>query len=102
MGSNTQPISDMTGSFGCWLSGFSGLGTEGNLLKPLSIASATSVRMIWKNNLAGENTFVNGNLLSFVGKTEEEMLGLKWMEIVHPDHREKLLAGWKKAAKLKL
>jgi PAS domain S-box-containing protein len=69
---------------------------------PISIASATSVRMIWKNNLAGENTFVNGNLLSFVGKTEEEMLGLKWMEIVHPDHREKLLAGWKKAAKLKL
>lgn len=68
---------------------------------PISIASSTSVRMIWKSNAKGENTFVNGNLLSFVGKTYDEMMGFGWHEVVHPEHLERALASWKKAMRTK-
>jgi PAS domain S-box-containing protein len=48
--------------------------------------------MIWETDGEGLVTFVNTTLLTFIGHTLEQELGSGWLESVHPDDRERILA----------
>jgi len=52
---------------------------------------------IFHTNKDGETTFVNPTWCQISGMSEEEALGEGWLQAVHPDDRERLLAGWQES-----
>lgn len=46
--------------------------------------------LIWKTDNTGRNVYANHNFLTFVGKSEQEVISEGWLDCVHPDDREKL------------
>lgn len=53
---------------------------------------------IWRCNPQGDADFVNGRFLEFVGAArEEEVLGWKWIELIHPEDKEFVAAEWAKS-----
>jgi len=46
--------------------------------------------LIWKTDNNGRNVYANHNFLTFVGKTEQEVIRDGWLDCVHPDDRERL------------
>jgi len=49
--------------------------------------------IIWSTDAAGGNEFVNRAYTEFFGVTEEEVQGLSWQPLVHPDDAEVYLAA---------
>lgn len=52
---------------------------------------------IFQTNLQGENVFVNEGWCKMAGMTPEEARGLGWMRAIHPDDREAVVSGWRRA-----
>jgi PAS domain S-box-containing protein len=59
--------------------------------RALSVASPVG---IFNSNGAGQVTYANPRLLQIWGMSEERMLGHGWIDQVHPDDREELVAAW--------
>lgn len=47
----------------------------------------------------GEAIFLSPGFLSMTGLTAEQARGFGWMDAVHPDDRERMMAGWREALK---
>ncbi len=45
----------------------------------------------------GENVFVNENWCEMAGMTPEQAVGQGWMDALHPEDRERVVAGWEEA-----
>ncbi len=53
---------------------------------------------IFMTNVKGETTFVNPKWCSITGISQEQALQDGWLNVVHPDDRDKLRSDWYKAA----
>lgn len=57
-------------------------------------------QLVWTSLPDGRCNYLNKQWKEYTGKTEEEMLGLKWLDlIIHPDDRERTEASWRGAVK---
>ena len=56
--------------------------------------SDTAPALIWYNDAAGENRFINQQFLDFTGMTAEEISGAGWQTLVHPDDRDADVADY--------
>ncbi len=45
----------------------------------------------------GDTTFMSPSFLAVTGTQREQVLGFGWLDVVHPDDRERLMAGWQDA-----
>jgi PAS domain S-box-containing protein len=53
--------------------------------------------LIWMDNQQGENVYFNERFVKFTGKSLEQLLGIKWLELVHPNDREFALSIYEDA-----
>ncbi len=53
---------------------------------------------IFLTNPEGRTIYVNERMLTICGLTFEECLGLGWLEVVHPEDRDRILAAKEKAS----
>lgn len=49
---------------------------------------------IFETDINGDTIYVNDKLLEYTGRTFEEMLRTNWIDCVHPDDRQQLIALW--------
>jgi formate hydrogenlyase transcriptional activator len=56
-----------------------------------------SAEMVWQANARGEGFFVNPRWQQLTGQNENEMRGFGWLEVVHPDDRERTVRLWERA-----
>jgi PAS domain S-box-containing protein len=54
-------------------------------------------QMVWTCDPAGRCDFLSRRWLEYTGMPESALLGLGWLDSIHPDERERLMAGWSKA-----
>nr|WP_081984321.1 PAS domain S-box protein [Massilia sp. JS1662] len=55
--------------------------------------------LIWQNDEEGRNVFVNQYYLDFTGKTFEDVMGVRWHELVHPDDAPAYIADYMDAVR---
>lgn len=53
---------------------------------------------IFETNASGICTFVNERWCELSGRTPEQIAGREWMQVIHPDDRERVEAEWREAA----
>lgn len=53
---------------------------------------------IFQTNAQGELLFVNPRWLEITGMSESEAIASQWMETVHPDDRQRVLAEWERTS----
>jgi PAS domain S-box-containing protein len=54
-------------------------------------------QIVYTNNAAGEADFVNNHATEYTGCPSDELLRLGWLQLVHADDRESMIAAWKSA-----
>ena len=55
--------------------------------------------LIWQNDEAGRNRFVNQYYLDFTGRELDDVLGVRWHELVHPDDAPAYIADYMDAVR---
>jgi two-component system CheB/CheR fusion protein len=55
--------------------------------------------LIWQNDEEGRNVFVNQYYLDFTGKSFEDVMGVRWHELVHPDDAPAYIADYMDAVR---
>jgi len=55
--------------------------------------------LIWQNDEAGRNVFVNRYYLDFTGRAAPDVLGMRWHELVHPDDAPGYIADYMDAVR---
>ncbi len=53
--------------------------------------------LVWRSCDMGNWTWSSPQWMAFTGQTQEESLGLGWMNVVHPDDRTAAMEGWAEA-----
>lgn len=53
--------------------------------------------IVWTANPAGEMDYFSEKLSLYTGRPVEEMLGLEWIQVVHPDDRQYTIETWSRA-----
>jgi len=51
-------------------------------------------QMVWTSLPNGENEYSNGRWCEFTGLPGAALLGMHWLDVIHPDDRAALLAAW--------
>jgi two-component system CheB/CheR fusion protein len=51
-------------------------------------------QLVWRSRDEGDWTSASPQWSAYSGQTEEQSLGLGWLDIVHPDDRQPSLAAW--------
>ena len=64
----------------------------------LRLLVETLPALVWRGTPEGELDYLNQNAVTYLGHTAEELTGGKWLELVHPDHRETTVQRWLSAA----
>jgi PAS domain S-box-containing protein len=54
-------------------------------------------QLVWRSRDEGDWTSASPQWSAYSGQTEEQSLGLGWLDIVHPDDRERTMAAWQVA-----
>jgi PAS domain S-box-containing protein len=55
--------------------------------------------LIWRGTAEGDLDYLNQRHIDYVGWTVAELSGGRWMDLVHPDHREATVARWLSSAR---
>ncbi|WPU66600.1 PAS domain-containing sensor histidine kinase [Peredibacter starrii] len=53
--------------------------------------------IVWTADTNGDIDYVSKQAIDYSGTSREEQLGMKWLQFVHPDDKEKALSTWMKA-----
>lgn len=62
----------------------------------------TAPAMIWQTDFSGGNLFVNQYFLDYTGKRQDEISGLQWRSLVHPDHADAYIGTFEMAVRDRL
>jgi PAS domain S-box-containing protein len=54
--------------------------------------------LVWRGTPEGELDYLNRRAVEYLGHTAESLAGGRWLELVHPDHREATLQRWLQSA----
>lgn len=50
--------------------------------------------LVWRGTPEGDLDYLNGRAVKYLGHTEESLAGGRWLELVHPDHRDATVQRW--------
>lgn len=50
--------------------------------------------LVWRGTPEGELDYLNRRAVEYLGHTAESLSGGRWLELVHPDHRDATLQRW--------
>lgn len=55
----------------------------------------------WQSNVGGECVYVNSAACQLLNRSSEDFLGRNWVNVIHPEDRERVVADWDTAIKEK-
>src|SRR4029077_18035905 len=50
--------------------------------------------LVWRGTPEGELDYLNERAVEFLGQTAENLTGERWLELIHPDHRDATVRRW--------
>jgi PAS domain S-box-containing protein len=50
--------------------------------------------LVWRGTPEGELDYLNLRAVEYLGETADSLAGGRWLELVHPDHRDRTLQRW--------
>lgn len=66
--------------------------------RQLRILAEAIPQLVWSSMSDGQCDFLSAQWLAYTGLPQSEQLGLKWLDrVVHPDDRQRVIAGWSAA-----
>jgi PAS domain S-box-containing protein len=54
--------------------------------------------LVWRSTPEGDLDYLNRRAVEYLGHTAESLAGGRWLELVHPDHRDATLQRWMQSA----
>jgi PAS domain S-box-containing protein len=54
--------------------------------------------LVWRSTPEGDLDYLNRRAVEYLGHTAESLAGGRWLELVHPDHRDRTLQRWLQSA----
>jgi PAS domain S-box-containing protein len=98
------PVADQKGSFTHWVS-IQRETTEQNGVRAALQESESRLRtlmdalpqLLWTADAQGCCTYVSESYCQFLGVRSEGCMGLRWIDCVHPEDRERVIATWNDA-----
>ncbi|WP_397326869.1 PAS domain-containing protein [Nostoc sp. FACHB-110] len=51
-------------------------------------------QMVWTTDAQGQNNYVNQQMCDYIGLSYDELLGLNWRTVIHPDDLERVYQRW--------
>jgi len=54
--------------------------------------------LVWRSTPDGDLDYLNHRAVEYLGHTAESLAGGRWLELVHPDHRDATLQRWQQSA----
>jgi PAS domain S-box-containing protein len=54
--------------------------------------------LVWRSTAEGDLDYLNRRAVEYLGHTAESLAGGRWLELVHPDHRDATLQRWLQSA----
>jgi PAS domain S-box-containing protein len=54
--------------------------------------------LVWRGTPEGELDYLNARAVEYLGFTAESLTGGRWLELVHPDHRDAVVGRWVQSA----
>jgi steroid delta-isomerase-like uncharacterized protein len=54
--------------------------------------------LVWRSTPEGDLDYLNRRAVEYLGHTAESLAGGRWLELVHPDHRDSTLQRWLQSA----
>ncbi len=54
--------------------------------------------LVWRGTPEGELDYLNQRAVEYLGRTAESLSGGRWIELVHPDHRDATVRRWLQSA----
>ena len=54
--------------------------------------------LVWRSTPEGDLDYLNRRAVEYLGHTAESLAGGRWLELVHPDHRDATLQRWLQSA----
>ena len=54
--------------------------------------------LVWRSTPEGDLDYLNRRAVEYLGHTAESLAGGRWLELVHPDHRDATLQRWMHSA----
>ena len=54
--------------------------------------------LVWRGTSAGELDYLNERAVEYLGHTAQSLTGGRWIELVHPDHRDATVRRWLQSA----
>ena len=96
-----EPLRDETGAIVKWY----GVNTDIEDRKRAEEALAASERqfrllvetipaLVWRGTPEGELDYLNQRAVEYLGHTAQSLAGGRWLELVHPDHRDATVRRW--------
>src|SRR5262249_10293164 len=50
--------------------------------------------LVWRGTAQGELDYLNERAMRYLGETAQSLAGGRWLELVHPDHRDATVRRW--------
>ena len=54
--------------------------------------------LVWRGTPEGELDYLNQRAVEYLGHTAQSLAGGRWLELVHPDHRDATVRRWLQSA----
>src|SRR6185503_5304876 len=54
--------------------------------------------LVWRSTPEGDLDYLNRRAVEYLGHTAESLADGRWLELVHPDHRDATLQRWQQSA----
>ena len=58
------------------------------------LLAETIPALVWRGTPEGELEYLNQRAVQYLGHTAESLTGGRWLELVHPDHRDATMRRW--------
>src|SRR5262249_7829891 len=62
--------------------------------RELRLLVDTIPALVWRGTAVGELEYLNQRAVEYLGHTAEGLSGGRWLELVHPDHRDATVRRW--------
>jgi PAS domain S-box-containing protein len=66
--------------------------------RELRLLVETIPALMWRGTPEGELDYLNERAVQYLGHTAEGLSGGRWLELVHPDHRDETIQRWLQSA----
>src|SRR4030095_3558344 len=95
------PLRDMGGQVVRWYSLLSDIDdrkraeqARRNTEREFRLLVETIPALVWRGTAEGELDFLNERAVEYLGLTVESLTGERWLQLVHPDHRDATVRRW--------